>query len=108
MDSIINNQPTSKAVLPTRPGNWAAHALVLALCCVVGFAGQEADFTDQAEAAYKAAQDVYANKGSSPQTAVNLARTAFDYADLAPNDVIREQVANHGIATARAAIAKRR
>jgi hypothetical protein len=82
-------------------------AFVLALCCcfALGLSGQETGFTEQAEAAYKAAQDVYAKKASSPQAAIDLARTAFDYADLAANDVIREQVANHGIATARAAIA---
>ena len=85
--------------------NLALRAGALAICCVIGFAGQESDFIDQAELAYKAAQDLYAKKSSSPQEAVNLAHAAFDYADLAPNDVIREQVANHGIAVARAAIA---
>ena len=105
MDSLINKPTRLKAISPERLWNRAVQALALALVCAIGFAGQESDFADQAEAAYKAAQDVYAKKSSSPQAAIDLARTAFDYGDLAPNDVIREQVANHGIATARAAIA---
>jgi hypothetical protein len=103
--SGINYMPMQKAISRMRLFKPGVRALIMAFCCVLGFAAQEPDFTNQAEAAYKAAQDAYARKSSSPQAAVDLARTAFDYADIAPNDVIREQVANHGIATARAAIA---
>ena len=65
---------------------------------------QETNFLAQAEEAYRAAQAVYATN-QTLDTAIALSRTAFDYADLAPNDTIRENVANIGIATAKTALA---
>src|SRR4051812_3248584 len=78
---------------------------VFAVClCARIAAGDEPNFLAEAETAYKAAQSAYATNSQSLEAAVDLARTAFDYADLAPNDTIRENVANNGIATARTAI----
>jgi hypothetical protein len=71
---------------------------------ILNSTAQVADFTAEAKAAYEAAQNAYSTNNSSSDAAINLARTAFDYADLAPNDQIRETVANHGIATAKLAI----
>jgi SAM-dependent methyltransferase len=70
----------------------------------LGRAGEEHDFTAEAESAYRAAQAVYATN-QTLQAAIDVARTAFDYADLAPNDTIRESIANIGISTARSVIA---
>ena len=85
--------------------------VVQALACICGIlmhasvAAAEPDFTAEARAAYEAAQTAYSTNTSSVAAAIDLTRTAFDYADLAPNDTIRENVANNGIATAKAAIA---
>jgi hypothetical protein len=86
---------------------WAARALAVFLAVAVARIGvaQEPDFTAEAKAAYEAAQNVYSTNNSSVSAAIDLTRTAFDYADLAPNDTIRENVANNGIATARLVIA---
>jgi tetratricopeptide (TPR) repeat protein len=62
------------------------------------------DFLAEAEFAYHAAQSAYSTN-QTLDTAIAAARTAFDYADLAPNDQIRENIANQGIAIARSAIA---
>ncbi|HEY6228925.1 MAG TPA: hypothetical protein VI282_17525, partial [Verrucomicrobiae bacterium] len=82
--------------------------LVLAVFFAVARArigrAEEQDFTAEAKAAYEAAQSAYSTN-SSVSAAIDLARTAFDYADLAPNDSIRENVANIGISTARSVIA---
>jgi hypothetical protein len=67
-------------------------------------AAERHDFVAEAEAAYRAAQAVYATN-QSLAAAIDVSRTAFDYADLAPNDSIREAIANVGISTARAVIA---
>src|SRR5436309_1547651 len=64
----------------------------------------DSDFLARAEMAYHAAQDVYATNSGSIDSAITVARTAFDYAELAPNDNIRENIANQGIATGREAI----
>jgi hypothetical protein len=68
------------------------------------YAGEEHDFVAEAEAAYRAAQNIYSTNQSA-QAGIDAARTAFDYADLAPNDTIRETVANNGITAARTVIA---
>lgn len=94
-----------------RIGSRSAAALsALAVLVALWFTGatraqEEHDFPAEAEAAYRAAEASYATNKSSLEAAITLARTAFDYADLAPNDSIRETVANNGIAVARAAIA---
>jgi hypothetical protein len=62
------------------------------------------DFVAEAEAAYRAAQAA-SSTNQTNEAAIAVARTAFDYADLAPNDNIRENIANIGIATARSVIA---
>jgi tetratricopeptide (TPR) repeat protein len=72
------------------------------------------NFLAQAEAAFKSAQQAKSTAPSASPTASNtnqlqlaidLARTAFDYADLAKTDDDREKIANTGIAAAREAIA---
>jgi tetratricopeptide (TPR) repeat protein len=68
-------------------------------------AAQDPDFVAEAKAAYEKAQTAYSTNSASQEAAIDLARTAFDYADLAPNDQIRENVANNGIAMARSVIA---
>ena len=79
--------------------------LALAFALAWNVAAQDIDFTAQAKAAYEAAQSAYSTNSSSVAAAIDLARTAFDYADLAPNDSIREAIANNGIATAKSVIA---
>src|SRR6185436_6042446 len=79
--------------------------LILTFAIALNLTAQETNFVAEAEAAYKTAQSIYATNNSSPDAAINLARTAFDYADLAPNDTIRETVANNGIAVAKSIIA---
>lgn len=95
-----------------RGGVWTALArgLALVLLCFAGFtasawAAEEPDFTAEAKVAYEAARTAYSTNSSSVEAAIDLTRTAFDYADLAPNDTIRENVANNGIATAKSVIA---
>src|SRR4051794_32542687 len=58
-------------------------------------AAEEHDFVAEAEAAYRAAQAAYSTNQTN-EAAIAVARTAFDYADLAPNDNIRENIANIG------------
>jgi tetratricopeptide (TPR) repeat protein len=90
------------------PGQWLKFRSLLALLfgsfCMRMAVCDEPNFLAEAETAYKAAQTAYSTNTQSLEASVDLARTAFDYADLAPNDTIRENVANNGIATARAAI----
>lgn len=83
---------------------WIPAFVVACLLCNRVVA-EETNFVAEAEAAYKAAQTAYSTNSQSLDAGIDLARTAFDYADLAPNDTIRESVANNGIATARAVIA---
>src|SRR5262245_7942539 len=77
-------------------------ALILALSSVAA----ETNFLGQAEAAYQAAVQARATNTQSLQAAIDVARTAFDNADLAQTDRQREPIALAGIDAARAAIAK--
>jgi tetratricopeptide (TPR) repeat protein len=63
------------------------------------------DFLAQAKAAYEAAAQAKATNASSLSACIDLARTAFDYADRAPNDELRETIAHAGIAAGKAGIA---
>jgi hypothetical protein len=95
------------ALFGLKPGfrTWMVTLSVVAFSFSMASAAEEHDFVAEAEAAYRAAQAVYSTN-QSLEAGIAAARTAFDYADLAPNDDIRERVANNGIAIARAAIAK--
>jgi hypothetical protein len=79
--------------------------LVALFALTLNVAAQEPDFTAEAKAAYEAAEKAYATNSSSSEAGIRLAIAAFDYADLAPNDNIRENIANTGIATAHSVIA---
>src|SRR5688572_11088044 len=58
------------------------------------FAAETPNFTAEAEKAYRAAQAAYETNQNSAEAAITVARRAFDYADLAPNNTIRENIAN--------------
>ncbi len=68
--------------------------------------GAASNFVAQAEAAHRAAQAVRATNANDLKTLIDVARTAFDYADLAGNDTLRESIALAGIASAREAVAQ--
>ena len=70
------------------------------------FAAETPNFTAEAETAYREAQAAYETNQNSTAAAIALATRAFDYADLAPNNTIRENVANVGIAISKSVIAK--
>lgn len=63
------------------------------------------NYLAHAKAAFESAQGVYATNRQHLPAMIDLARCAFDYADLAPNDDKREELANMGIEAARKAIA---
>lgn len=69
-------------------------------------AAESTNFTAEAEMAYRAALAAYDTNKHSVEAAIAVATRAFDYADLAPNDQIRENTANAGMAIAREVIAK--
>ncbi|HUS34744.1 MAG TPA: TRAP transporter TatT component family protein [Verrucomicrobiae bacterium] len=81
-------------------------AFILAVLAATTDAAEGVNFTAEAEAAYRAALAAYDTNKHSTAAAVELATRAFDYADLAPNDTIRENTANAGMAIAREVIAK--
>ena len=70
-------------------------------------ASPEATFLARAKSAYEAASQSKSTNANKLQASIDLARTAFDYADLAPNDSIRETTANAGIAAAHEALGLR-
>lgn len=65
----------------------------------------EAAFLAGAKSSYEAAIQSKTTNANKLQASVDLSRTAFDYADLAPNDSVRETISTAGIAAAREAIA---
>jgi tetratricopeptide (TPR) repeat protein len=82
-------------------------AILAAFLGVFGvFAVDTPNFTAEAEKAYREAHAAYETNQNSAEAAILVATRAFDYADLAPNNTIRENVANIGIAIARSVIAK--
>jgi hypothetical protein len=80
-------------------------AFILAVSAAGIDAAEDVNFTAEAEAAYRGAFAAYDTNKHSTEAAIAVARTAFDYADLAPNDQIRENTANAGMAIAREVIA---
>jgi tetratricopeptide (TPR) repeat protein len=60
-------------------------------------------FLARAKAAFEAAETAQSTNTDHLKANIDLARAAFDYADLAPNDHLREPVALHGIDAGRAA-----
>ena len=87
----------------------SARLFLCALCALCGFSKaaelNATNFLAQAESAYRAAQAAYATNTQNVSAAIDLARTAFDNADLAKTDDQRETLANIGIAATRNASA---
>lgn len=81
-------------------------AFVLGVLAAPAEAADGVNFTAEAEAAYRAAWAAFETNKHSAEAAIAVATRAFDYADLAPNDQIRENIANAGMAIAREVIAK--
>jgi len=101
------NRFSSGSILDLGGVNSIFRAIILTLAAFLSptfRAAEEHHFVAEAETAYRAAQAIYATNQTT-QTGIDLARTAFDYADLAPNDNIRETIANNGITAARSVIA---
>ena len=102
---LLKRLEMENQIPPARLRSALQVALAFLIVSLLGArAAEEHDFVAEAETAYRAAQAIYATNQTS-QTGIDLARTAFDYADLAPNDNIRETTANNGIAAARSVIA---
>jgi hypothetical protein len=76
------------------------------LCAASPGRAATTNFIAQAESAYKAAQAVRATNANDLNTLIDVARTAFDFADIVKTDDQRESIAIAGIDAARAAISK--
>ena len=88
--------------------NYPVIGLILVGILVVlgAFAAETPNFTAEAEKAYREAQAAYGTNQNSAKAAIEASTRAFDYADLAPNNTIRENIANVGISIARSVISK--
>lgn len=97
------------AILKSGAIRFFASALALALALTS--LGEESrfevstNFLAHAKAAFESAHGAYATNRQHVPAMIDFARCAFDYADLAPNDDKREELATAGIEAARAAIA---
>jgi hypothetical protein len=80
--------------------------LAIALCVVLtAFATRaQTNFDAQFERAYTAAQTAYSTNSTNFDAALDLARAAFDWAELDKNKETRESIANIGMDAARTAI----
>lgn len=79
---------------------------VLTLLAMRVQAADSVNFRAEAEAAYRAALATYETNKHSADAAIAAATRAFDYADLAPNNQIRENISTAGMAIAREVIAR--
>jgi hypothetical protein len=70
----------------------------------VGERTASTDFLAKAKAAFEAAQSAQSTNADNLKANIDLARTAFDYADISRTDHEREPIALKGIAAGRAAI----
>jgi tetratricopeptide (TPR) repeat protein len=86
-------------------------ALVTIGCAAILFSGallhaETNSFAAQAERAYNEAQQRSRQEPTNSAAVLQLARAAFDWGELAPNDDTRENVAERGIGAARSLLSR--